>query len=112
MLSELQLGPNVFTAMTTSERSKFLGLRWKGKPCSPKRARADSIKLLESSAQISAAEAEEAAAAAYAAAEQNSAASRVSAQQQDVPAWDMVLPGVKHQGGELHYSCTTALSIG
>ncbi|WIA16017.1 hypothetical protein OEZ85_012750 [Tetradesmus obliquus] len=94
------LGPNKFTAMTTSERAKFVSLTWKGKPCPAARARAEALQLLKESVQLSAADVEEATAAAYAAAEQNSAASRATAQQQDIPDWSSVLPAVKAQDGE------------
>jgi hypothetical protein len=87
----VQLGVNSFTAMTPNERSKFLGLRLKGKACSPQQTRdiPASISSENSDAGVA-----------------NAAASMrqqdgVSAQQLDgIPDWSTVLPAIKNQGGE------------
>uniref|UniRef100_A0A383W0W1 LysM domain-containing protein n=1 Tax=Tetradesmus obliquus TaxID=3088 RepID=A0A383W0W1_TETOB len=91
-------GLNMFSQMSFAERARYLGLRPSGSSWA--QTTSANAAMLRQTARFNTSAAEAAAESFFAAAAAARASSRAApAQEEEIPDWTLVLPGIKNQGG-------------
>lgn len=97
----------MFSQMSFAERAKYLGLRPSGSSWA--QTTSANAAMLRQTARFNTSAAEAAAESFFAAAAAARASSRAApAQEEEIPDWTLVLPGIKNQGGECSNAAAAA----